>query len=87
MSEKPDFAAARLSVEEWPLVRTAYPETYPVRPLLNHVDELAAALRTSPCPHPVQKTTDGYWYVTSEDCNKSGNCGCDQGAALAKVTP
>lgn len=27
------------------MIRTLYAETYPIRPLLNHVDELAALLR------------------------------------------
>lgn len=40
-----DFASKRLSEAEWLLIREAYAETYPVRPLLNHVDELQSALR------------------------------------------
>lgn len=39
-----DFSAARLSADEWLLIREAYTETYPVRPLLNHVDALTADL-------------------------------------------
>jgi hypothetical protein len=43
---RPDFSSKRLSTAgEWSLIRDLYAETYPVRPLLNHVDELAAALR------------------------------------------
>lgn len=40
-----DFSNKRLSAAEWSLIREAYAETYPVRPLLNHVDELKAAAR------------------------------------------
>jgi len=35
-----DFSTKRLSAEEFALVRSAYAETYPVRPLLNHIDDL-----------------------------------------------
>jgi hypothetical protein len=41
---RPDFAAVRLRPQEWPIIREAYAETYPVRPLLNHIDELREAL-------------------------------------------
>ncbi|HXN95997.1 MAG TPA: hypothetical protein VN879_15945 [Candidatus Acidoferrales bacterium] len=41
-----DFAAKRISdADEWRIIRVAYAETYPVRLLLNHYDELAALLR------------------------------------------
>lgn len=39
------FASKRLTAPEWPLIREYYQGTYPVRPLINHVDELVAALR------------------------------------------
>lgn len=44
MSSKPDFAAVRLSASELSMIREVYAETYPVRPLLNHIDELEAEL-------------------------------------------
>lgn len=46
MAKVKDFATVRVSgPEEWRVIREAYAETYPVRPLLNHVDELREALR------------------------------------------
>jgi hypothetical protein len=46
MSSRPDFSLVRLNhAGELGMIRMAYVETYPVRPLLNHVDELAALLR------------------------------------------
>lgn len=47
-------------------------------------DGLRNALKTNPCCRPVSgaSITDGYHYVTVEDCVASGNCGCDCGAAL-----
>jgi hypothetical protein len=39
------MAAVRLPPEQWAIIREMYAETYPVRPLLNHVDELRAALK------------------------------------------
>lgn len=46
MAKVSDFATVRVSgPEEWRVIRDAYAETYPVRPLLNHVDELREALR------------------------------------------
>lgn len=46
MAKVKDFATSRVSgPEEWKVIREAYAETYPVRPLLNHVDELKALLR------------------------------------------
>jgi hypothetical protein len=46
-------------------------------------DRLREALGTAPCPRPIQPATDGYGYTTTADCVNCGNCGCDQGAALA----
>lgn len=45
MSGRPDFSRVRLKPGELPIIREAYAETYPVRTLLNHVDELREALR------------------------------------------
>jgi hypothetical protein len=45
MSDRPDFSKLRVSgADEWKLLAEAYAETYPVRPLMNHVAELAALL-------------------------------------------
>lgn len=45
MSTRPDFSKARIgSADEWQLIRDLYAETYPIRPLLNHVDELERQL-------------------------------------------
>jgi hypothetical protein len=41
-----DFSKSRVSgPEEWKVIRESYAETYPVRPLLNRIDELEAALQ------------------------------------------
>jgi hypothetical protein len=46
MAAVKDFSRSRVSgPKEWRVIREAYAETYPVRPLLNHVDELREALR------------------------------------------
>jgi hypothetical protein len=40
-----DFAKSRVSgPEEWKVIREVYAETYPVRPLLNRIDQLEDAL-------------------------------------------
>lgn len=45
MAAVKDFAKSRVSgPEEWKVIREAYAETYPVRPLLNHIDRLEAAI-------------------------------------------
>ncbi len=44
MISKPDFAAVRLSASELSTIREVYAEIYPVRPLLNRIDELEAEL-------------------------------------------
>lgn len=45
MAKVKDFATVRVSgPEEWRVIREAYAETYPVRPLLNRIDELETAL-------------------------------------------
>jgi hypothetical protein len=44
VADRPDFAKARLRPEEWPLIRDLYAETYPVRPLVNHCDEMKSLL-------------------------------------------
>lgn len=44
MDYAPDFAAVRLAASELELIRQVYAETYPVRSLLNRIDELEAEL-------------------------------------------
>lgn len=46
MSSRPDFSKVRLKPGELTMLRDAYAETYPVRPLINHVDELRSALQS-----------------------------------------
>lgn len=55
-----------------------------IKSLERERDGLRNALKTNPCCRPVSgaSITDGYHYVTVEDCVASGNCGCDCGAAL-----
>lgn len=44
MDYAPDFSAVRLAAGELELIRQVYAETYPVRSLLNRIDELEAEL-------------------------------------------
>lgn len=44
MSAKPDFSKVRLAEGELTMLRMAYAETYPVRSLINRIDELEEAL-------------------------------------------
>ena len=46
MNAKPDFAAVHLKPGELSLIRQLYAETYPVRVLLNRIDELELALNS-----------------------------------------
>jgi len=48
--------------------------------LIAAAPDLLVALLTSPCPHPAR---DGIYTV--KECIEIGDCGCDNGPAIAKA--
>ena len=67
MSARPDFSKVRLAPRELDIIREAYAETYPIRTLLNHLDELSAALRRV---QTALSETPTYWNGLKAEINR-----------------
>jgi hypothetical protein len=78
VSDRPDFSKLRVSgADEWKLLAQAYAETYPVRPLMNHVAELVALL-TRIMPYVETQTN------ALEECSTNSDGEWDQDDATAE---